>query len=88
NQQKLNIEITSIDKQWSSELIQDLKEWWIILSQKDKADRNHTKLKEIQEKINNRCELIDGKQDKILASLLDKPFSKIKIDRLVKEEGL
>ncbi|CAG8725438.1 15782_t:CDS:2, partial [Gigaspora rosea] len=25
---------------WSSELIQDLKGWWTILSQKDKADKN------------------------------------------------
>src|SRR5260364_420892 len=59
----------------------------MILSQKDKADRNCTKLKEIQEKINNRYEMLDGKQGKMLASLLDKPFSKIKINRLVKEEG-
>ncbi|CAG8738366.1 26752_t:CDS:2, partial [Gigaspora margarita] len=64
----------------------EITRWWMIPSQKDKADRNRAKLKEIQEKINNRYEIIDGKQDKMLASLLDKPFSKIKIDRLVKEE--
>ncbi|CAG8737704.1 40998_t:CDS:2, partial [Gigaspora margarita] len=51
-------------EQWLSKLIQDLKEWWMILSQKNKADRNCAKLKEIQKKISNRCELIDGKQGK------------------------
>ncbi|CAG8546493.1 44356_t:CDS:2 [Gigaspora margarita] len=59
----------------------------MILSQKDKADRNHTKLKEIQEKINDRCEMINEKQSKMLASLLDKLFNKIKINRLVKKES-
>ncbi|CAG8610167.1 16187_t:CDS:2, partial [Gigaspora rosea] len=85
---KLNIEIAGIGDHWSSELIQDLKGWWTILSQKDKADKNRAKLKEIQERINDRCKIIDGKQGQMLASLLDKPFNKIKIDRLVKENGL
>ncbi|CAG8832120.1 25543_t:CDS:1, partial [Gigaspora margarita] len=69
------------------ELIQDLKKWWMMLSQKDKADRNRAKLKEIQENINDKCEIIDKKQDKILASLLNKPFNKNKIDKLIKKDG-
>ncbi|CAG8754470.1 6816_t:CDS:10, partial [Gigaspora margarita] len=85
---KLNIEIASVGEQWLSELIQNLKGWWMILSQKDKTNKNYAKLKKIQERINDRCEMIDGKQDKILASLLDKPFNKIKINKLVKENGL
>ncbi|CAG8818957.1 39932_t:CDS:2, partial [Gigaspora margarita] len=74
--------IREINKKLNIE-IASIGEYW-----SNKADKNHAKLKEIQERINDRCEIINGKQGKMLASLLDKPFNKIKIDRLVKENGL
>ncbi|CAG8669123.1 42137_t:CDS:2 [Gigaspora margarita] len=82
-----------IDTAFREEMILSIREInkklnWMILSQKDKADKNQAKLKEIQERINDRCEMIDEKQGKMLASLLNKPFNKFKIDKLVKENGL
>ncbi|CAG8744211.1 13932_t:CDS:2, partial [Gigaspora rosea] len=40
---KLNIEIAEVGNYWSSELIQDLKGWRTILSQRDKVDKNRAK---------------------------------------------
>ncbi|CAG8837381.1 31318_t:CDS:2, partial [Gigaspora margarita] len=41
---------------------------------------------EVLDDLKGWCEMIDGNQEKMLASLFDKPFSKIKIDQLLTED--
>src|SRR6185295_19737122 len=45
------------------------------------------KRKEIEDNIERKCQIIDGKQGKMLISLLDKPTKKIQLDRLINEEN-
>jgi len=40
----------------------------------------------MQENINKRCEMIRSEQGKMLASLLNKPYNKITLDRVIKKE--
>ena len=70
---------------WTQELVDDLKGWWRILQARRASELEIEKRKEIEDSIEKRCQMIDGKQGKMLISLLDKPSKKIKIDRLIKE---
>ncbi|CAG8829412.1 35915_t:CDS:2, partial [Gigaspora margarita] len=42
--------------------------------------------KEIKENIDKRCEIIKDNQGKMLRSLLEKPYKKITLDRVFKQE--
>ncbi|CAG8795683.1 15036_t:CDS:1, partial [Gigaspora margarita] len=50
---------------------------------KNAQELEQAQIKIINNRISERCEMIDGNQGKMLASLLDKPFSKIKINQLL-----
>ncbi|CAG8846227.1 14880_t:CDS:1, partial [Gigaspora margarita] len=45
------------------------------------------KLKQIEWCIKRRCQMIDGKQGKMLASLLEKPFNHVVVDKLLKNQN-
>ena len=93
---ELNEEIRYINQQhktyidlaesWTRKLIDDLKGWWRILQARRASELEIRNRKEIEESIEKRCQMIDGKQGKMLISLLDKPTKKIKIDQLIKDE--
>ncbi|CAG8816729.1 86_t:CDS:1, partial [Gigaspora rosea] len=48
--------------------------WWKILFIKNSERVEKEKLKQIDENIEKRCQMIDGDQGRMLASLLEKPF--------------
>lgn len=78
--------INVVISHWSHELIDDLKGWWKILYAKRAEEIEQQRRKEIEENIERRHQMIDGKQGKMLASLLEKPYRKIQIDRLLEEK--
>jgi exonuclease III len=82
---------SSIDIQgivWSEQLQEELIRWWAIIKNKLVAE-NCTEVRlEIRECIDRRCEMIKNNQRRMINSLLEKPFKKVVIDRLlVEEEG-
>ena len=79
--QKTYIELAS--KGWTKELIEDLKGWWKIFYARRSSEIETLKKREIEENIEKRCKMINGKQGKMLTSLLDRPSRKIQIDRLI-----
>jgi exonuclease III len=85
-QHKTSIEkITEI---WTEEIISDVRGWWKILYKRRAEEIERQRLKEIEQNIERRCQMINGKQGRMLMSLLDKPLNKIRIDRLVELEDL
>jgi plasmid stabilization system protein ParE len=85
-QHKTNIEI--ISEVWTEEIITDLRGWWKILYKKRAEELEKQQAKEIEQNIERRCQMINGKQRRMLMSLLDRPIKKIRIDRLIELENL
>jgi hypothetical protein len=73
---------------WTEEIISDVRGWWKILYKRRAEEIERQRLKEIEQNIERRCQMINGKQGRMLMSLLDKPLNKIRIDRLVELEDL
>jgi hypothetical protein len=67
------------------ELIENLKGWWKISYARRSSEIETLKRREIKESIEKRCQMINGKQGKMLTSLLNRLSSKIKIDRLIED---
>ena len=84
---KLNFTMPEIEPNSYIEWIDDMKGWWRIINQKRSEELERIKRKEIEANIDRRCEMLENKQGKMLSSLLNKPFSKITVDRLFKEQG-
>ncbi|CAG8726112.1 37629_t:CDS:2 [Gigaspora margarita] len=92
----------ALKKNWDDyreDLTNFLKKWKIIQSlnlpsweelDNTQNEKEATNLKEIENFIELCCKYIQNKQSKILNSLLDRPYNKIKIDRVLdqKEENL
>ena len=79
------IHIEKVQKEWTQEVIEDLKGWWKILQARRSWEIYNQRRKEIEENIEKRCQMIDGEQGRMLSSLLEKPNMKVQIDRLVKK---
>ncbi|CAG8827754.1 18246_t:CDS:2, partial [Gigaspora rosea] len=56
--------------------VEDLRGWWKILFIKNLERVEREKLKQIKENIEKRCQIIDGDQRRMLASLLEKHLKK------------
>jgi len=83
---KHEIYIDLAQEEWSVELIEDLSGWWKILRARRVSEIETQRRKEIEEHVEKRCQMIDGKQGKMLRSILEKPIKKLQIDRLIGEE--
>jgi hypothetical protein len=83
---KHEIYIDLAQEEWSEELIEDLSGWWKILRARRVSEIETQRRKEIEEHVEKRCQMIDGKQGKMLKSILEKPIKKLQIDRLIGEE--
>jgi len=84
---KTNIEIEGC--LWSEQLQEELTRWWKIIKEKLVAENSNALRLEINEHIDRRCEMIKNNQSRMINSLLEKPFKKVAIDRLLinKVEG-
>ena len=85
---KFQVDIQEVKDKWSENSLEDLKGWWKILKEKNQRELEVATRKEINEKINRRCEMIHNAQGKMIASLLNKPLKKIKLEKLIVKEGL
>ncbi|CAG8766075.1 26663_t:CDS:2, partial [Gigaspora margarita] len=73
---KFQIEIENIDRKWEDKNIEDLS---------DRIEKE--KLKQIEWCIERRCRMIDREQGKMLASLLEKPFNHVVVDKLLENQN-
>jgi len=80
--------IEKITEVWTEEIISDIRGWWKILYKRRAEEIEKQRLKEIEQNIKKRCQMINSKQERILMSLLNKPLNKIRINKLVKLEDL
>src|SRR5260364_217343 len=83
---KLNLEIGLLQPQSLEEGEQDLCGWKKILEKKCLTENTISSNKKIQEKVEKRCEMIVNNQGQMLVSLLNKPYNKIIINKLVLEK--
>src|SRR5437868_162793 len=73
---KTNIEIER--RLWSEQLQEELTRWWKIIKEKLVAENSNAIRLEINEHVNRRCEMIKNNQSRMINSLLEKPFKKIR----------
>ena len=86
--QKTETSIVIAGTIWSEQLQEELSRWWTVLKGKLVAENNTTSKVEIRECIDRRCEMIKDNQRRMINSLLEKPFKKVVIDRLlIDKEG-
>ncbi|CAG8715483.1 12203_t:CDS:1, partial [Gigaspora margarita] len=83
---KLDLEIGLLQPQNLDKREQDLHGWTKILEKKCLAENTFSRNKKIQKKVKKRCEIIVNKQGQMLISLLNKPYNKIIINKLVLEK--
>ncbi|CAG8799805.1 12810_t:CDS:2, partial [Gigaspora rosea] len=67
--------------------IEGLRGWWKILFIKNSERVEREKLKQIKENIKKHCQIIDGDQRRMLASLLEKPFKCAIIDKIIESSN-
>src|SRR6185437_7797249 len=81
----LDLEIDMIQAQKLDEGEQDLRGWKKILEKKCLLENISSRNKEIQEKIEKRCEMIANNQGQMLNSLLNKSYNKIVLNKIIIE---
>src|SRR6185436_9575901 len=79
-------DLLKLQRKWSSAWIEDMKGWQKLLQEKKRREWEQKQRKQIEENINKRCEMIKTDQGKMIASLLNRPYKKIVLDRFVKQE--
>jgi len=84
--EKEGARLPKIHRQWSSSWIEDMKGWQKLLQEKKKKDWERSQRRQIEESIDRRCEMIKTDQGKMIASLLNKPYKKIMLDRFIEQE--
>jgi hypothetical protein len=80
---EIGVTLPKLHKQWSEAWIDDIKGWQRILKDKRKEEWERALKKQIEENINKRCEMIKTDQGRMIASLLNKPYKKITLDRFM-----
>src|ERR1043165_5850740 len=83
---KEGAKLPKLQRQWSKAWIEDMKSWQKLLQEKKKKEWEQKQRKQIEENIDKRCEMIKTDQEKMIASLLNKPYKKIVLDRFIKQE--
>ncbi|CAG8741086.1 12448_t:CDS:2 [Gigaspora margarita] len=84
---KFQIEIENIGGKWKDKDIEDLSGWWKILFNKNSDRIEKEKLKQIEWCIERRYQMIDSEQGRMLASLLEKSFNHVIVDKLLKNQN-
>src|SRR5260363_248835 len=84
----LQLEIQQAKDIWTEDTLVDLKGWWKIMKERNSKEIENATNKEISRRIKEWCEMISSNQGKMIASLLDKPYRKVKLDKLLEKEGL
>src|ERR1043165_939157 len=83
---KIGAKLPKLKRQWSNAWIEDIKGWQKLLQEKKKKEWESMQRKQIEENIDKRCEMIKTDQGKMIASLLNRPYKKITLDRFIKQE--
>ena len=100
NIEKVNEEVDKINREYGLEIgyveegkITDLEEWcqltkkqWQALRIAEKIEEDRCTKNKINTAVDRRCERIDGEVGRMLSSILDKPYNKIRIDRVLKQK--
>ncbi|CAG8680198.1 40469_t:CDS:2 [Gigaspora margarita] len=60
-----------------------IKGWWFILNKHWAAEIEKEKTKYIEDLVNQQCAMIKNEQERMIQSLLEKPFCKVSIDRVL-----
>jgi exonuclease III len=84
---KLGAKLPKLQRQWSNAWIEDMKGWQKLLQEKKRKEWEQAQRRQIEENIDKRCEMIKTDQGKMIASLLNRPYKKIILDRLIKQVG-
>jgi hypothetical protein len=80
---EIGVLLPKLHKQWSEAWLDDIKGWQRILKDRRKEEWEQAQRKQIEENINKRCEMIKTDQGRMIASLLNKPYKKITLDRFI-----
>jgi len=79
--------LPKLQRHWSEAWIEDMKGWRKLLQEKKKREWEQVQRKQIEENIDKRCEMIKTDQGRMIASLLNRPYKKIILDRFIEQEG-
>ncbi|CAG8799799.1 22636_t:CDS:2, partial [Gigaspora margarita] len=77
----------ALDSIWEALEKEDLSGWWKILFNKNSNKIEKEKLKQIEWYIERQYQMIDGEQRRILASLLEKLFNYVVVDKLLENQN-
>ena len=84
--QKTESSIIILGTLWSEQLQEELTRWWSVLKGKLVAENSIASKVEIRDCIDRRCEMIKDNQRRMINSLLEKPYKKVVIDKLLIDE--
>jgi hypothetical protein len=82
---EIGAKLPKLQRQWSNAWIEDIKGWKKLLLERKKKNWERVQRKQIEENIDKRCEMIRTNQGKMIASLLNRPYKKIVLDRFIKQ---
>src|SRR5205085_887653 len=82
-----NSSIELQDNSWSEILLEELTRWWSITKGNLVAENMNMINLEIRESVNQRYEMLKDNQRRMINSILEKPFKKIAIDRILINEA-
>jgi hypothetical protein len=82
----IGVSLPKLHKQWSEAWIKDMKGWQRIIKEKRKKEWEQVQRKQIEENTNKRYEMIKTDQGRMIASLLNKPYKKINLDRFIAQD--
>ena len=82
---KIGARLPRIQRQWLSKWIEDMKGWQKILQEKKKNEWEQKQKRQIEENIDKRCEMIKTDQEKMIVSLLNRPYKKIILNKFIKQ---
>src|ERR1043165_9389809 len=80
-EKEIKASLPKLYRQWSEAWIDDVKDWQRIIKERRKEEWRQDQRKHIEENINRRCKMIKTDQGRMIASLLNKPYKKIMLDR-------
>ena len=83
---EVGVILPKLHRQWSEAWIDDIKGWQRIFKEKRKEEWEYVQRKQIEENVNRRCEMIKTDQGRMIASLLNKPYKKIMLDRYLVQD--
>ena len=82
----IGVSLPKLHRQQSEAWIEDIKGWQRIIKEKRKKEWEQAQRKQIEENINRRYEMIKTDQGRMIASLLNKSYKKINLDRFITQD--